>query len=456
MPAGLPARYMHPPASGPATHYYAPPAKKAKTGAAHAPIAIPSPSAMSDELTPGGRGRREKKPPAWLVEDTIDIDEAIALRRKIKHEGGKGAAARKVFATVQEEVAQLEGALTRIFTNGGLWSLTGTAGTSQAPPAAVQCSQLDLPPWVWNGLSHYAPEEAGIAKQAVDLFSATHYFGSREAGGGGGGGLAHLDVFSRLSLMVAASSGLRRLREDRQLHAQRGTALSQPGLPTGAMPTGASGLAVSTDPSVHQGAGLPAGLMQGATSAQAAGASAAALHPGAAGILKVNSPSLLPPQPSASRVTFAEQLETVHPIESASQLPHAHAGAAPPNFAENAADNGGRLHSPGVSLDTAPAGCLASPQGLASGIPGGLPDSGGAAPAAPANGPHSTSTSSPAAAQQPPDGPPQAQDGGACLGVPPSTSIAAAAAGEKTDKVAMGTALDALKAFATGGYTAVQ
>lgn len=393
LPAGLTsAAFLLPPGgAGLKTEYYAPPAKKAKTSGASYAAEAPSSSAAAaaaagDDATPGGRGRREKKPPAWLVEDSvIDIDEALLAQQRAPGRKGEGRGAkaftpRKIFASHDQEVAELEDALSTLCAQGGMWRLNAQDGAWRAPepnaPAAAPkpaAAQLDLPPWVWNGLSYYAPEEACIAKQAIDLFTASLNFASAPGGNRADDAAAQhsaLQAFARLALLVAATNALAKLREAAAARATAATAVAaaaaaDPPAPTAGEQLAAAGaFAAGEQPETAGSDGnLPAAAANGDEPSTSGAPAAAPLLPvgGTPGILKTaGSGTPAAGGSSANRVTFAEQLETVHPI----------AGTLPPEpgAAAAAADGPGSdapasAAGPGSNGETAAAAAAAGPSG---------------------------------------------------------------------------------------------
>jgi len=74
----------------------------------------------------------------------------------------------KHFPTVQDELQALIKACKQMLQNFGSWHAT-------RPQQLLTAVDMELPPWLWGAMHHFAPDAARVASYAADVFSATEY-----------------------------------------------------------------------------------------------------------------------------------------------------------------------------------------------------------------------------------------------------------------------------------------
>ncbi|GAX78947.1 hypothetical protein CEUSTIGMA_g6387.t1 [Chlamydomonas eustigma] len=112
----------------------------------------------------------------------------------------------KVFGSLKEELEALMKACNKILENRGIWEDAGL----QLPLNSHH--DLQIPPWVWSGLHHFAPGLTRAACYALDIFTASEPAAGAAAASGIPGAMHEAARMNertlRMALMAAAAAAL--------------------------------------------------------------------------------------------------------------------------------------------------------------------------------------------------------------------------------------------------------
>lgn len=117
------------------------------------------------------------------------------------------------FSSIDEENDAIRRACEQILAQAGTWHSSHSSAVGTA-------DLFHFPDWVWNGLSAYAGDAAGIASQAVDLYSAALL----QPEAASSAPRSEIEVFTRLAVMTAACRAQHHLAQivpDRQAPASQ-------------------------------------------------------------------------------------------------------------------------------------------------------------------------------------------------------------------------------------------